>query len=83
MKITHLGQILLSSFLVRLLITGASIGDALALMGLGAVYGIHIYLDAKKIPDPNIEHKARIDSLENKIQLLESKLGVMTLGGRR
>jgi hypothetical protein len=51
--------LLLSSFLIRLLITGAQFGDALVIIALSALYAGYYYLKVTKEPEANQELKTR------------------------
>lgn len=82
MKIKSLTQILLSAFLVRLLVTGASIGDAISLLSLSGLYAFWSYLEFKKEPEANKELKTRLIELETKVSSSESKIGAMTLSNQ-
>jgi len=78
-KIKDLSQILVSCYVLRLLITGATIGDALVIASLSGLYGFYRYLDSKKEPVANQELKDRISGLETKTSNMDNKLGVLTL----
>lgn len=82
LKMISLPQILLSAFLIRLLVTGASIGDALALLSLSGIYAFYLYLESKKIPEANKDIKDRLVAIEDKVQKAESKIGLLTLNRR-
>lgn len=78
-KMKSLSQILLALFVCRLLVTGASIGDALALAALSAVYGLYLHLEYKREPEVNTEIKEKISQLEEKVNKQENKLGAIAL----
>lgn len=82
MKIKSLTQVLLSAFLVRLLVTGASIGDALALISLSGLYAFWCYLEFKKEPEANKEIKNKLFELEEKVRTTENKIGAFSLSSQ-
>lgn len=78
-KIKSLTQLLVSSYLIRLLITGASIGDALVIISLSSLYGLFLYLDNKKQPEANKDLKDRIIAVEEMVQKANSKVSALQL----
>lgn len=58
-------------FLFRLLYTGASIGDALALLTLAALYGWYLYLEAKTPIEDYSKLSKEIDQLKGNINSLK------------
>lgn len=83
MKIKTLCEALLCAFVVRLLVTGASIGDALALVSLASLYGYQEYIKASAIKDPTVELVARVVAVEEQSKKLTSKVDAQSLMGRR
>jgi len=71
-----------SVFLVRLLITGASIGDALVIIALAALYGLYLHIEAAKEPSVNEDIRLSIKALEEKVSKSENKIGAMSLRNR-
>jgi hypothetical protein len=82
LKPKSLTQVLLSAFLIRLLVTGASIGDALALLSLSGIYAYFLYLESTHVPEANKDLKDRLVALEDKVSKTENKIGAMTLNRR-
>lgn len=78
-KIKSLTQILVSAYLVRLMLTGADVGDALVILSLSALYGFHMYLDNKKEPEANRELKDKIAEVEKIAQQTQTKVSAMQL----
>lgn len=60
-------QALIIAFLIRLLITGANFGDALALSALVSLLGYEKFLESKRVADPSKEIKDKIAAVEAKI----------------
>lgn len=79
-KLLNLPTLVLLAFLVRLLITGASIGESIVCLGLCALYSFHLYLDSKKIPVANKELIDRIVSLEESLQSTREKVSALGMG---
>jgi len=72
---------LIFSYLIRLLICGASLGDALVVLVFGALYAGHEYLDHIREPEANKELKNQIKSLQESQELLKNKVGSVTIAG--
>ncbi len=51
-KYLNFPLLILSAFIVRPLLHGAGLGDALVIIGLSALYGAYYYLDLKREPSP-------------------------------
>lgn len=66
--------LLLSSFLLRLLITGSSIGEAVALAALCALYGTHHYIESKREAPINENFKLKVAALERQMSDINSNL---------
>ena len=64
--------LILSFFLIRLLITGASIGDSIVTLGLAALYGFYYHTESNKEPEINVEFKAKFISLEAEVLSLRN-----------
>lgn len=69
-KLLNFPLVILSLFTLRLLITGASIGDSIALLGLAALYGFYYYIEANKEPEINVEFKEKFEQLKIEIENL-------------
>lgn len=85
-KIKSLSQILVSAYLIRLLVTGASLGDALVMIGLCGLYGLFMHLEAlanaleaKKHPEANGELKEKVAELEKALSLTSNKVAAMQI----
>jgi len=75
----NLPSLLLTSLLIRTLIFGASIGDAIALIALSALYGYHYYLQSKKQVPVNKEILDRIVQIEESLKDTKSKVGALAI----
>lgn len=75
----YFNHIALSLLLLRLLVTGASIGDALALIGLSSLLGYQFFLESKKQPIPNKEITDRLLEVEEKLTIISNKVNVSIL----
>lgn len=58
-------------FATRLVILGASIGDAVALIGLCALYAYTLYLDSNKEEPINDQIKSEVEQLRNAVNALK------------
>lgn len=74
-----LSQILVSAYLVRLMITGASIGDALVIASLTGLYGYWMYLEFIREPEANQDLRDKVAKMEDKINNTEAKIGAVML----
>lgn len=72
-------QALLVAYLVRLLLTGACVGDALALFALVGLYAFFEYIELKKQVPINKDALERITLLETKYSEANNKLTALTL----
>lgn len=66
MKLLNLAPYALGTYLVRLLITGASLGDSFTLIGLSGLYAYFLFLESKKQVPVNKEIWDRLIALEEK-----------------
>lgn len=66
--------LLLSSFLLRLLITGTSLSEAIALTSLCALYSIHHYIESKREAPINEEFKLKVSGLERQMSDINNNL---------
>lgn len=78
-KVKSLTQILLSAFLIRLLVFGASIGDAIAILALAGLNGFWMYLESKKVAEPHKEITDRLVQVEERVSTIQNKVGAMGL----
>jgi hypothetical protein len=72
-------HILIFSYLIRLLITGASLGDALVMFVFGSLLGGHSYLEHAKEPPANTDIKERLLKLEESHESVKGKVSSMTI----
>lgn len=78
-KYLILPSISLIAYLIRLLITGASIGDALVMIGLSSLY-FAIYYYKGHIEEPvNKEIQDRIVELEEQVKVSKDKMNAIVL----
>lgn len=70
----NLAPFVLSAYIIRLLITGASIGDALALIGLSALYSYFLFLESKKEIPVNKQYWDRFIELEERVKSNQENL---------
>lgn len=70
---------LLFSYLIRLLVHGASLGDALVMLVFGALYAGHHYLDHIKEPEVNKDIKDKLVLLQESHESLKNKVGAVTM----
>jgi hypothetical protein len=71
---------LLVCYLARLLIFGASIGDALVLTALTGLFGFIHFLNSKKQPDINAEIKTELETIKKEFVDVKNKVNVITIG---
>jgi len=71
---------LLLSFLVRLLFTGANIGEAIVIIALSCLYGFFHFLHNKKEPEVNKDLKNRLVEMEEQHKLLKDKVSSLNFG---
>lgn len=76
----YLPTIVLIALLCRILVTGAGVGEALALLALSGLYGFHLYLNHKKAPKANQELWDRVISLEEQIKITKEKVSAVQIG---
>lgn len=75
----NLPSIILASYLSRLLYTGASVGDALVIIGLSGLYAGYVYLDNKKQPQANKDLWDRVVALEEQLKIAKDKVNALSL----
>ncbi len=79
-KYLNLPTFLISSFIIRLLITGAGLGDALVVLSLAGLYAGHLYLEHIREPEANPELRARLSLTEAMLEKVKNKVDSMNLG---
>lgn len=77
---TDLPAFLLLAFLIRLLATGASFGDALVILSLSALVGFYHWVSDKKEPEVNKAILDRIVELEESTKLVKDKVNSINFG---
>lgn len=75
--------VFLSSYLVRILVTGASIGDAIALTAFCGLFAYFLFLETKKAIPVNKDIYEKLTYLEEQLGLAKSKLSSIQLGNLR
>jgi hypothetical protein len=72
-----LSPVLLLAYVIRLLALGASMGDAIALVGLAGLYAFYLYLENnKEVPVNETVHK---ELLQNREDMKEMKQTIQAL----
>lgn len=64
---------LVTIFTFRLVIFGASVGDALALFAIGGAYSFKVFMASKKQPLVTEDLKREMDEIKNMIVMLKMK----------
>lgn len=77
-----LAPALVSLLVGRMLYFGASVGDALALIGLCGFYGYYLFLEANKEEPINESTKKEILDLRNEVSELKSALNAYKMTRR-
>jgi hypothetical protein len=70
---------LLTSYLIRLLVTGASIGDAIVIISLSTLYAGWVWLESKKQVPVNKEIQDRIVELEEQVKVAKDKINSVAI----
>lgn len=76
-------SLLLSSYLIRILVTGSSVGDAISLFALCSLFAYNTFLESKKQTPVNKDVYDKISYLEEQLGLTKSKLSSIQLGNLR
>jgi hypothetical protein len=79
----YIPTVAVSAFLIRLLVTGASIGDAIALTALLGLYAYQMFVDSKTQVPVNKEILDRIIYLEEQLKEAKTKVSALSLGSLR
>lgn len=79
LKPKSLTQVLVSVFLIRLLVTGASIGDALVIIALSGLYALYMHIESNIQPEANQDIRDRLKAVEDKAANTDTKMGALTL----
>lgn len=72
--------VILSAFIIRLLITGAGLGDSLVIIGLSSLYAFNCYLQYKQEPVANKELINRVVELEEQVRITKENISSVKLG---
>lgn len=75
----NLAPTALSLYLIRLLITGASIGDSLTIIGLASLYAYFLFLESKKEVPVNKQYWDRLVELEERVKGQQDNLNALTI----
>lgn len=65
-------------FSIRLIATGANVGDAIALFGFAALYGFNLYIESKREQPVNDQVKAELETLRNQVSSIQSSNALKT-----
>lgn len=79
-KFLNFPTVILSLFIIRPMILGASIADALVIIGLSALYGFYYYNESKKEPIANKALVDRIVELEEQSRITKESVHSLKLG---
>jgi hypothetical protein len=79
-EILNLPAVALCSVIIKSLITGISIAEALAIVGLAALYGLYYYYESKKEPPLNDSIKAELKNLQDEMNVVKAALQSQKLG---
>lgn len=77
--IKYFPHILIFSYLIRLLVTGASIGDALVIFVFGALLAGQAYLEHIKEPAANQDLRDAIKRIESTQENIKSKMSSISV----
>jgi hypothetical protein len=78
-SLMNIPSLVLSAYLIRLLYTGASVGDALVVIGLSALYAGWVYMESKKQVPVNKEIINRIAELEESHKVMKDSVNGLKL----
>jgi hypothetical protein len=70
---------LLGAYLIRLLVTGASVGDSIVIIGLSALYAFFLDLERKKQVPINKPFHDRLVELEEKVKIQQDQIGAFNI----
>ena len=73
-KYLEVPTILLSAFLIRILITGASVGDSIALAALAGLFGFYYYYENKKEKPINEAVKEELAQVKRTVVDIDNSL---------
>lgn len=79
-KLVSFPALILSAFLIRLLVTGASIGDSLVIIGLASLYASWSYFESKKETPVNKAILDRVVDLEEIVKSTKETVNSLKLG---
>jgi len=74
---TFLPEIVFAGFCLRIIVFGAGIGDAIALVSMVAIYGFHSYLSSKRV-DQYEDLSKEIENIKNSMIGLKLNQGLST-----
>lgn len=79
-KILNFPLLILLAFIIRPLINGVSLGDAVVILGLSCLYAAYYYFESKKEPIANKELLNRVVELEEQIRITKDIVHSVKLG---
>ncbi len=79
----HLPCLFLFSLLTKVIVFGASTGDALALIALSSLYGFHLHLESKKEVPANKTILEKLSFLEEQYRLSSAKVAALQIQNTR
>lgn len=80
MKKLDISQILLIGYLIRLLIFGSSIGDAIALAALAGLFAFTHYLSYQKQPEINAVVQANLEKVSKELEDVKNTVNAIKVG---
>lgn len=81
LSVLKLAPLFVGAYLVRLLVTGASVGDSITLAALSALYAYFLFLESKKEIPLNKEHIDRIVELEERSKVHQDAINAFKIVG--
>lgn len=82
-EILNLPAIALSAVVIQSLIMGISLGNALSIVGLAALYGVYYYFESKKEAPINESVKKELKTLQEEVNVMKAALQSQKLGTLR
>lgn len=79
-SLLNIPTIVLIAYLTRLLVTGASLGDAMVIIGLSLLYAGNSYLESKREVPANKAILDRIVELEEQNKVIKDHVNGLKLG---
>ena len=79
-QLANLPAVALSAVIIKSLITGISLGSALTIVGLAALYGGYYYFESKKEDPINDVVKKELKQLQDELKVVQAALQSQKLG---